>query len=183
MDLNLKIVFALNLIFWIKSRRQIWVIFVLLDYSIDAAHILLMVWWKKKMCWNFCLLMLLLHPIHCESISCQGRWWCIIRRIRNKADTQSIFITINPQRGHHVFGISGGWPATFHRVGECVWNLHNFDHMRFDGSATVSVFSVDGVVARDWECVHCGGVMGEWGEQVNWLKRNVSILSGWTMVL
>ena len=57
-----------------------------------------------------------------------------------------------------------------------------FDHMRFDGSATISVFSVDGVMARDGEGVHCGGVMGDWGEQVNWLKRNVSILSVCTMV-
>ena len=54
-----------------------------------------------------------------------------------------------------------------------------FDHMRFDGSATVSVFSVDGVMARDGEGVHCHGRLGE---QVNWLKRNVSILSVCTMV-
>ena len=40
-----------------------------------------------------------------------------------------------------------------------------FNHMRFDGSATVSVFSVDGVMARDGEGVHCGGVMGDWGSR------------------
>ena len=65
--------------------------------------------------------------------------------------------------------MSGGRHATFHRVGECAWNLHNLhnlhNHMRFDGSATVSVFSVDGVMARDGEGVHCGGVMGDWGSR------------------